>query len=131
MVQGSSLDRANLSFARFVDRYQLVVLALHRAGKDIWRASEEIQDVILQPGDVLLIQGSREQISNLRQSTEFLVLDGGVELPTTNKASTALAILMAVIVVAALGCGREGRNFCHGECRAGFVRGISRGNRCE
>ncbi len=103
VVQGSSLDRANLSFARFLSRYQLVVLALHRAGKDVWRASEEIQDVILQPGDVLLVQGSRDQIATLRQSTEFLVLDGGVDLPTTSKAPMALTILTSVIALAALG----------------------------
>ncbi len=103
VVQGSTLDRANLSFTRFLDRYQLVVLALHRAGKDIWRASEEIQDVILQNGDVLLVQGRREQIASLRENSEFLVLDGGVELPTTSRAPLALGILMTVIVVAALG----------------------------
>ena len=103
VVQGSTLDRANLSFTRFLDRHQLVVLALHRAGKDIWRASEEIQDVILQNGDVLLVQGQREQITNLRESSEFLVLDAGVELPTTGKAPLALATLATVIVAAALG----------------------------
>ena len=103
VVQGSTLDRANLSFTRFLDRYQLVVLALHRSGKDIWRASEEIQDVILQNGDVLLVQGQREQISSLRENSEFLVLDGGVELPTTERAPLALGILIAVIAVAALG----------------------------
>ncbi len=103
VVQGSTLDRANLSFTRFLDRYQLVVLALHRAGKDIWRASEEIQDVILQNGDVLLVQGRREQIASLRENSEFLVLDGGVELPTTSRAPLALGILMSVILVAAFG----------------------------
>ncbi|MDH3644315.1 MAG: SLC13 family permease, partial [Gammaproteobacteria bacterium] len=42
VVQGSSLDRTNLRFARFLSRYQLVVLALHRAGKEVWRPTEEI-----------------------------------------------------------------------------------------
>jgi di/tricarboxylate transporter len=103
VVQGSSLDRTNLRFARFLDRYQLAVLALHRAGKDIWRASENIQEVILQPADILLVQGSREQISVLKRSTEFLVIDASVELPKTEKAGLALAILAAVVVFAATG----------------------------
>lgn len=103
VVQGSSLDRTNLRFARFLDRYQLAVLALHRAGKDIWRASENIQEVILQPADILLVQGSREQLSVLKSSTEFLVIDATVELPKTEKAGLALAILAAVVVFAATG----------------------------
>ncbi len=101
VVQGSSLDRTNLKFTRFIDRYQLAVLALHRAGKDIWHASEEIQEVILQPADILLVQGSREQIGNLKRTTEFLVLDASVDLPKTNKSGIALAILVAAITLAA------------------------------
>lgn len=103
VVQGSSLDRANLAYARFVESYQLAVLALHRAGKDIWRPSEEIHEVILQPGDVLLVQGPKEQLLSLKRSTEFLVLDSSVELPSSEKSRLALAILTGVIVLAATG----------------------------
>ncbi len=103
VVQGSSLDRANLSYAHFLDRFQLAVLALHRAGKEVWRISEEIHEVILQPGDVLLVQGPKEQIGNLKRSTEFLVLDSSVELPKSEKASMALGILLVVVTFAAFG----------------------------
>ena len=103
VVQGSSLDRTNLKFARFLSRFQLAVLALHRAGKDIWHAREEIQDVILQPGDILLVQGARDQIASLKQNTEFLVLDASVDLPHTSKANIALIILASVIALAATG----------------------------
>ncbi|MGE0622169.1 MAG: SLC13 family permease [Pseudomonadales bacterium] len=103
VVQGSTLDRTNLKFTRFLDRYQLAVLALHRAGKDIWHAKEEIQDVILQPADILLVQGSREQIGQLKQSTDFLVLDASMDLPKSEKAPLALAVLAGAIALAALG----------------------------
>jgi di/tricarboxylate transporter len=103
VVQGSSLDRANLRFARFLTRYQLLVIALHRAGKDIWRPRENIEDVILRPGDILLVQGPRDQVAALKRSTEFLVLDATVDLPKTDKAPTALLILTAVVVMAATG----------------------------
>lgn len=103
VVQGSTLDRTNLKFARFLDRYQLAVLALHRAGKDIWHAKEEIQDVILQPADILLVQGSREQIAQLKQSTDFLVLDASMDLPRSEKAPLALAVLAGAIALAAVG----------------------------
>lgn len=103
VVQGSELDRANLSYTRFLERHQLAVLALHRAGKDIWRPQEEIYEVILQPGDVLLVQGPTDQISNLKQSTDFLVLDSSIDLPSTSNAPLALGILAAVILSAATG----------------------------
>ncbi|MDZ7670642.1 MAG: SLC13 family permease [Gammaproteobacteria bacterium] len=103
VVEGSSLDRTNLRFARFLDRYQLAVLALHRAGREIWRTSEEIQDVMLRQGDILLVQGPREQIAALKQSTEFLVLDATISLPTTARARLALGILLAVVTLAATG----------------------------
>ncbi len=103
VVQGSGLDRANLSYTRFLDRYQLVVLALHRAGKDVWRATEEIYEVILQPGDLLLVQGPKDQLQRLKQSTEFLVLDSTVELPRTSQAGLALTIVFVVVALAATG----------------------------
>ena len=103
VVQGSTLDRANLKFARFLDRYQIAVLALHRAGLDIWDANQEIQEVLLQPADILLVQGSREQIANLKQTTDFLVLDASVDLPKNEKAGLALAILAVAIGLAATG----------------------------
>lgn len=103
VVQGSGLDRANLSYNRFLERYQLAVVALHRAGKDIWRPKEEIYEVILNPGDVLLVQGSRDQLKRLKQSTEFLVLDSTVELPRTEQATVALTILALVVAIAATG----------------------------
>lgn len=103
VVEGSDLDRTNLRFARFLDRYQLAVLALHRGGKEVWRAKEEIQDVILEQGDILLVQGPRDQLIRLKQSTNFLVLDATVDLPKTTKATLALAILGAVVGLAAFG----------------------------
>lgn len=103
VVQGSTLDRANLKFARFLDRYQIAVLALHRAGLDIWDAKQEIQDVLLQPADILLVQGSREQIANLKQTTDFLVLDASVDLPKNEKAGLALGVLTVAIGLAATG----------------------------
>jgi di/tricarboxylate transporter len=103
VVQGSALDRTSLRYAQFLHRYQLAVVALHRAGREILPPTEEINDVLLAPGDVLLVQGSQEHIRELKRSTDFLVLDGSMELPHTAKASLARAILVGVVVVAALG----------------------------
>ena len=103
VVGGSSLDRANLKSSSFLRDYELAVLALHRRGKDVWQPHEEIQDVVLVQGDVMLVQGPRNQIRRLKRNGEFLVLDATMELPRTRKAKLALAILTAVIVLAATG----------------------------
>jgi di/tricarboxylate transporter len=103
VVPGSTLDRTSLRYARFIGRFQLAVLAVHRPGEDILRANEEIQDVSLTPGDVLLVQGPRDQISELKRSVEFLVLDSSMVLPRTRKAPIAIAIVALVVVPAALG----------------------------
>ena len=103
VVYGSPLDRANLRFARFIDRFQLMPLALHRAGRDIWKSQRDIEDVNLRPGDVLLVQGDPDQIQAAKRSTEFLVLDASVDLPGTRKAPVALAIIALVITLAATG----------------------------
>ncbi|HCD27514.1 MAG TPA: hypothetical protein DER02_08340 [Gammaproteobacteria bacterium] len=103
VVSGSSLDQANLARAQFLQRFQLIVLALHRAGKDIWRPGERIQEVTLRPGDVLLVQGPKTELRQLKQSTEFLVLDNSIDLPRTAKALPALVIVLAVVGLAATG----------------------------
>jgi len=104
IVQGSPLQGTTLASSRFSERHQLVILALHRAG---WRLHSSfaggLQDVRLQTGDVLLVQGAGEQIAELKRGGELLVLDATTELPTTRKAPLALGIMTAVILLTALG----------------------------
>ena len=103
VVAGSRLDRTNLRYTSFLERHQLVVLGLHRAGRDIWKASEEIMDVTLEQGDVMLVQGNKDEIRKLKKDTEFLVLDSSVEVASTEKAFIALLTLLAVVATAATG----------------------------
>lgn len=103
VVRGSPLDRANLRFARFIDRFQLIPLALHRAGREIWRPQQDIEDVSLRPGDILLVQGAQDQILAAKRSKDFLVLDASIDLPISRLAPVALAIVAAVVTLAAIG----------------------------
>lgn len=103
VVPGSSLDRVRLRDVQLSERFQLTVVALHRAGTGHLAPGEPIQDTPLAPGDVLLVQGPREQMSLLKRSAEFLVLDGTTDVPTTSRAPLALGILVAVVVLAASG----------------------------
>jgi di/tricarboxylate transporter len=102
VVDGSPIEGVTLKSARFMDRYQVVALALHRAGKPIASLGSGMGDVVLAAGDVLLVQGSAEQIEALRRDDQFLVLDATANLPHTSKSRTAIVITAAVIVIAAL-----------------------------
>ncbi len=103
VVWGSALDRANLKSSSFLRDYRVDVVALHRRGRDIWSPYEEIDDVALRQGDVLLVHGPPAEIRRLKRNPEFSVLDATMELPRTAKAPLALGILVGVIVLAATG----------------------------
>ncbi|MCY3641827.1 MAG: SLC13 family permease, partial [Gammaproteobacteria bacterium] len=103
VVAGSRLDGANLRSARFLDQFQLVVLAVHRAGKEVMSFEDNIARVVLQPGDILLVQGAGTQIARLKRSTDFLVLDATADLPEPHKAKRALTIFVGVVACAASG----------------------------
>ena len=105
VVEGSTIEGSTLKQLQFIDRYQLVVLALHRAGEELVSLSsgKGMGDVRLRAGDVLLVQGSAEQIANLRRDDQFLVLDATADLPHSKKSPTAILIMAVVILVAAFG----------------------------
>jgi len=103
VIQGSVLQGSTLSELRFAERYGLITLALHRTGKHFEATQNEIGNIRLRAGDILLVQGPREQISSLKKGQEMLVLDATADLPFTRKAPTALAIMAAIVLTAALG----------------------------
>ncbi len=100
--RSSPLHNRTLNAAHFSSLYKLVPLAIHttRGSTD---AVEDLNEVRLQAGDVLLVQGTRQAVAELRGSGSMLVLDGTIDLPHTDRAPWALATLMAVVGVAATG----------------------------
>ena len=103
VVQGSPLVNRTLNASRFTDRYQLATLALAQAGRKVHTLVKNIGDIRLQVGDILLVQGAREQLAQIKRSGELLVLDATADVPTTKKAPLALLIMALVIVSAAIG----------------------------
>ncbi|MGB5199001.1 MAG: SLC13 family permease [Sedimenticolaceae bacterium] len=103
VIQGSPLEGTSLAASRFAERFQLLTLALHRAGWQLEALRAQIQDVRLRIGDVVLIQGPREQIAAMRRRGDVLVLDATTDLPSTRRAPLALAIMAAVVFTAAIG----------------------------
>lgn len=103
VVQGSPLVNRTLNRSRFTDHYQLATLALNKAGSTVHTLRENIGDIRLSVGDILLVQGAREQLASIKRDGELLVLDATADLPFTNKAPIALLIMAMVIVSAAIG----------------------------
>ena len=103
VMQGSPLLGMTLRQLNFANRYQLLVLAIHRQGSTLETLREKIEQIQLRSGDVLLVQGHRDIIAETKRTGELLVLDATADLPHTDKASTALAIMAGIVLVAALG----------------------------
>jgi di/tricarboxylate transporter len=103
VVQGSPLVNRTLNASRFTDRYQLASLALQQAGRTVHTLRKDIGDIRLQVGDILLVQGAREQLAQIKRDGDLLVLDATADLPTTKKAPLALLIMGLVVLSAATG----------------------------
>jgi di/tricarboxylate transporter len=103
VTRGSPLHLRSLAAARFSSSYGLMPLALHRARAPSSQVTGDLNMIRLRAGDVLLVQGSSESISNLKDSGSMLVLDGTTDLPHTHNAKRALAIMGFVVAAAALG----------------------------
>jgi len=103
ITRGSPLHLRTLAAARFSGSYGLMPLALHRARAASSQITGDLNTIRLRAGDVLLVQGSREAINNLKDSGTMLVLDGTTDLPHTHRAKRALAVMAFVVGAAASG----------------------------
>jgi di/tricarboxylate transporter len=104
VMEGSRLAGSTIRRERFADEHGLYVLAVHRGTVHHEVRRNALADVQLMIGDVLLVQGSAQNIAGLKRTPGgLLVLDSTVELPDTSKAPVALATMVAVIALAAFG----------------------------
>ncbi|WP_351077283.1 SLC13 family permease [Shewanella sp. CAL98-MNA-CIBAN-0140] len=103
VMQGSPLLGMTLRQVNFYNRYQLMVLAIHRGESSVETLREKIAQARLRIGDVLLVQGNQDTIGEIKRAGELLVLDATADLPHTDKALTALLIMAGIILVSAFG----------------------------
>lgn len=100
---GSLLHETTLKNSRFGEHFHVVVLAIHRAQSAGGLIKSDLSGIVLHTGDVLLLQGAREDIKELKNRAGMLVLDNTVDLPHTRKAPVALGIFFLVVAAAASG----------------------------
>ena len=103
VTERSPLHNTTVRAARFAERYGLVILAIHRARSAASIARNELSEVVLQAGDVLLAQGGADSLKELKNTGKMLVLDATVDLPHTDRAPLAIVIMAMVVAAAALG----------------------------
>jgi di/tricarboxylate transporter len=81
-------------------RHGVVVLAVQRHGVHI---RQKVADLHLRLGDVLLIQADAEALTELRDSRQFVLLEGIQEqVLLTHRAGFALAVVAGVVALATL-----------------------------
>jgi di/tricarboxylate transporter len=103
IIQGSHLQGRILAGLHFPERYGIIILAIHRAGRPLPQVVDNLGDVRLQTGDILLVQGARKQIAKLKQEKDILVLDATMDLPFAEKAPLSMAIMLGIVLLAATG----------------------------
>ena len=103
VVAGSRLDRTSLRTIPLPGPVSTGGAGPAPARREILGGDDRIERTLLRPGDILLVQGPREQIARMKKSAEFLVAGATVDLPESRKARIALGIFIGVVVAAATG----------------------------
>ena len=91
-----------LSDARLEAGYGVTLLAFRRFGDHEEPRVEDLRSKRLQAGDILLVQGTPDNLARLRSSADLLVLDGTIHLPRKRHAPLALMIMLVVVAASAL-----------------------------
>jgi len=102
VTSNSLLHNRSLKKARLAEKYNIVVLAIHRLNKPTQRISEELSNITLHQGDLLLVQGTRENINLIKEDTRLLVLDKKIDYVPSSKGPIAILTMVAVVLLASL-----------------------------
>lgn len=102
ITPASRLNGTRIGNAQLFSRYGLRLLAFNRFEGMEGPESPGLDEVRLRSGDVLLIQSTPANLVNLKESSDFLVLDGSINLPRTRKAPLAMLTIIGVVALAAL-----------------------------
>lgn len=102
VTRNSILSNQSIKDYRLAEKYNIIVLALHRLNKPTESINEKLSKITLHRGDILLVQGTRENLNLIKQDTKLLVLDNIVDYVPSRKGPLAIATMVMVIMLAAL-----------------------------
>lgn len=101
ITPASRLNGVQIGNAGLLSRFNLRLLAFNRFEGMEERESPGLDETRLRAGDVLLVQSTLKNLGELKQSSDFLILDGSINLPRARKAPIALAVIAGVVILAA------------------------------
>lgn len=97
VMPGSEMRGRTLRGLRFYDRFGLAVLAINRRGVTL---RSKLSRIVLRVGDVLLLQGSRDDVQRLMAEGSLTLLsDISERRPRSPKAKYALGIFALAIIL--------------------------------
>jgi len=102
ITPASRLNGVRIGNAGLMSRFGLRLLAFNRFEGMEERESPGLDETRLRSGDVLLVQSNLDNLAELKQSSDFLILDGSIKLPKARKAPIALAVIVGVVALAAI-----------------------------
>ena len=102
ITPASRLNGVRIGNAGLMSRFKLRLLAFNRFEGMEDRESPGLDETRLRAGDVLLVQSTLQNLAELKQSSDFLILDGSINLPRARKAPIALAVMAGVVTLAAM-----------------------------
>ncbi|MEQ9452024.1 MAG: SLC13 family permease [Pseudomonadales bacterium] len=102
VTERSELDDVSLRRSKLVEDYGVVAIALHRPSQLKARSKLPLNRIRLQPGDILLCEGTKDQFEALLTGTRLLALTESKERHFNQRSTTALSIIAGVILLAAL-----------------------------
>lgn len=98
--QRSALIGQTIRLVNFRQKYDVLILAVHRQGENLRR---KFEDVELRFGDVLLMEGTEQAMARLMQDPDFLMLtDATRERRRAAKLPFAVGIVAGVVLLASL-----------------------------
>jgi di/tricarboxylate transporter len=106
VTRTSEFHGSVLNQIEFIERTGLLPLAVHRPSlspsEDV-EIMENIQNLKLAAGDVLLVQGTEDNLNKFKNSGLALTLDGTTDIPVSHRAPRAVIIMLSTILLAGSG----------------------------
>ena len=103
VTRESPLYRKRLAEVRPGALRGLYPIGWYRPGQRRMQPLGQSSDPLLRTGDVLLMQGPRQEIQHLMDEPQFLILARSIHVPRTKKAPLAMALMVGVVALAAIG----------------------------
>ena len=100
ITSGSMLDHTSLNAQQFSSRFNLLPIAVHSGSTGV-ELKGDIASKTLNPGDVVLVQGSVEAIENLNTNSNMLVIENDDLDLGTKRSFVPLYIMVGVAALAA------------------------------